>query len=170
MKRKTLILTFLLLFVFVFVAIINPIPTPHAQDDGQITYEKINPNNETRYKLKRLAEKIEGVFVNIFGEEKKVDYLAKLSQRRLSELSYVINNEKRSFLETSSDRYNSTVGLLIEELNYYKADKDNMVNAFKDHANILAGLRDKFPSGTAEWRFVQQSVDTSNSLISRLSS
>ena len=76
--------------------------------------------------------------------------------------------DKRSYLETSSDRYNATVGLLIEELD--KPNKKNELQTiFVNYPNILAVLRDRFPSDTAEWRFIQQSLDTTNSLLSDLS-
>ena len=70
-------------------------------------------------------------------------------------------HDKADHLEVATSRYITHIGLLSEEVEKNKQDsgiKDQIIN----HPQVLSKLRDKYPSQTAEWLFLQQAVDTAN--------
>lgn len=138
-------------------------------DNSLIFYEKINPDSTIRYSLKRIIEKVEGVKVDIFDRNQKNRFMVKLSNRRLLELKYIIENNKLFYLEKSSSRYITQLGLISEELDKNKIDADFIKSNLETHTKVLESLKDKFPSQTAQWLLVQQARDTSKSILSKAS-
>lgn len=125
---------------------------------GFTDYEQINPNL-LAYSLKRLSEEIK--FNLTFNKQKKKEYLYSLYEVRLKELVYIVNNKKEGFIFFTADRYNSFLGKLKNE---YPPDPDFKVK-IKDRMRILERLRDIYPANSLYWIKLQQTIDTTRSLI-----
>lgn len=140
-------------------------------DDSQnvsIKKESITPDMETRYKIKRGIEKIEGLIAKFQGKKAQVMYLSNLSNVRLSELYYLAGENKDSYIETASSRYISTLGQLLETINGDKTYNAKIKNILQDQPKILTNLLQRYPAGTSNWLLVKQALDTSNSTLSSL--
>lgn len=125
---------------------------------GFTSYEHINPNLLI-FPLKRLSEEIK---LNLtFNKEKRREYLYSLYEIRLKELVYIVNNKKEGFLFFTADRYNSFVGKIKKE---YPSNADLKIK-FQDHIKLLERLRDIYPADSLYWVKLQQTIDTTRSLI-----
>ncbi len=162
MRLKTLniFLTFLALF-FVVPSYL------FAQANNQIPYESVNPDSPIRYTIKRIFEKLEEKEIDIFSANQKVKFMAKLATRRLAEFKYVVDKDKLSYIETSSSRYITQLGLISEELDKNRFDASYVASNLETHVKILEGIKDKFPAQSAQWLLVQQALDTSKSVFSK---
>lgn len=125
---------------------------------GFTSYEKINPNLLI-YPLKRIAEEIKLKF--IFSQNAKRDYLYKLYETRFNELVYIINNRKEGFLAFTADRYNSQVGTLKRE----NIKSEDFKIRIQSKVHFLERLRDIYPANSEIWIKLQQSIETTKSLI-----
>ncbi len=123
---------------------------------GFSSYESINPNLLI-YPLKRVFEqtKLSLTF------DKKRGYIYELYDKRYKELVFIINSNKEGFIPYSGDRYNSFVGNLKQN---YPPNKEE-VEQIKTYLRLLERLRDIFPANSANWEKIQQSIDTTRSLI-----
>ena len=137
-------------------------------NDLKVTYESVNPNSETKYKLKRLSEKLQGTYIKIFKKNQVISHSAKLANRRFVELVYVVEKDEVNYLETATSRYMTHIGLLKEKIESNDQQHLDIKDNFINQPEVLSWLRDKHPSQTAEWLFLQQAVDTANVLISDL--
>lgn len=98
------------------------------------------PDYGVIYKLKRLQE---NVFLKIrTSPVKKVDYESLILDSRLSELKYLVENQKIGYLLTSSLRYSATAGKLTDIVKQnYVFDKIPMIQAkFEEHQEIIEDL------------------------------
>lgn len=168
----------LLLIVFVFGIILfsikfcenlvnTSIVLATDSNNNQMQSESINPDLSLRYKFKRLSEKTNLLLIGLFKSKQKVTYLIQLTNKRLSEFKYIIENSKMTQLEESSSRYVTFIGLLTNELNNKPGYAGIIKNGIDSHPEILIQLRDKFSSETAEWRFVQQCLESAQVLLSK---
>lgn len=151
MKKKIQFLILILTWFFIFTTGVS------AQDE--IKYQEINPKDTFNYGVKRFKEKF-FLAVN-FSKNKKADYLLNLTDVRLAELKYTIENKDMANFETSTQRYFTTIGQYVEHLTSKKVvyDKKIISEKLDKHTPILEKLRDSFPSDTAEWRFVQDDIN-----------
>lgn len=136
---------------------------PYLKDDelvefGITTYEDINPNLLV-YPLKRISEEIK--LKLLFRREQKQQYIYSLYDKRLRELVYIVNSRKEGFLFFTADRYNSFVGRIKKD---YPLSVDLRIN-FLVHIKLLERLRDIYPAGSPNWEKLQQTMDTTKSLI-----
>jgi len=157
----------IILAVF-FIPAVTIINAESSPKEHKILMETVNPDSTLQYKLKRLGEKVNQFIVSSFKQQEKVPYLIKLTDRRLAELYYVIENSKGSYLETSSSRYVTYIGYLVEEVSKNKGVAPQIKKAIEVHPNVLTKLRNKYPSGTAEWRFVQQALESAQVLLTKV--
>lgn len=123
---------------------------------GYSGYESINPNS-LAYPLKRIGEKIYPIFLS---DEKEQDFLNKVYDRRFRELVYIINTERTGFLEETTNRYNTTVGGAKR-----MKGVENLQNDYRKNITILENLRDRYEANSTYWMSIQQTIDTTNSLI-----
>lgn len=124
---------------------------------GFTKYESINPDS-LFYPLKRVGEKVRSFF--ILNKEGKEGYSFKLLDTRFNELVYIINIQKTGFLDEVVNRYNSTIGDIKSNFNPTK-NKDQLIK----YAKMLGILRDQYSSNSAYWLYIQQAVDTTNSVL-----
>ena len=134
--------------------------------DYLVVSQKINPDSRFYFGLKRVLEKIELSYIDNFDKEKRSEFLASLANRRLSELQYIVSTNPSEYIEKSSSRYLTTMGLLKDSIN--SPDKARKVEKMlEQHPAILTKTRDKFPFGSGRL-FIQQCLDTANSLLSTI--
>lgn len=100
----------------------------------------VTPDYGVIYKLKRLQE---NVFLKIKSSPaKKVDYESFILDNRLSELKYLVENQKIGYLLSSSLRYSATAGKLTDIIKQnYVFNKIPIIQAkFKEHQGVIEGL------------------------------
>ncbi len=124
---------------------------------GFISYEQINPNLLI-YPLKRGYEQIKLTFI---PNNLKKEYAYQLLEKRLKELTFIINFKKEGFIPYAADRYNTFVGKT--KLNYPPDANDKL--KIKNYLKMLERLRDIYPANSPNWEKIQQTVDTTKSLI-----
>ncbi len=134
-----------------------------------VHYESVNPPDGISYLFKRIGEKI-SMFI-AFSDKSKINNYKKLVNVRLSELKFIIENEKMAYFEKSTQRYFTTAGHLTSFLT--SANKDDeftpVIEQLSSHISVLTALRDKYDSGTAEWRFVEDDINYIKEYINKLS-
>lgn len=154
-----------LIFLYIFF---SSIPKVSAQQPAFLSqaeftklgfsgYERINPNLLI-YPLKRFTEELK---LNLLDDGKKKRYYHKLFDVRFKELVYIVNNRKEGFIFFTADRYNSFVGTIKSQ---YPPDAAEKIK-ISDYLKILEILRDRFPSNSPYWEKLQQTIDTTKSLI-----
>lgn len=126
---------------------------------GFTKYESVNPDSLT-YPLKRFGEQAKLFFT--FDEGSKTAYFLSLLDTRFNELVYTINFKKTGFLNETVSRYNTFVGKV--KLNSKNIKADNKLN-FSRNIKVLEMLRDQYPANSAYWLNIQQSIDTTRSLL-----
>ena len=128
--------------------------------------QKVNPGS-IYYLPKRIWEK--SFSLVLFNKKAKVNYYNKLLDKRLSELSYVVENNVAGELEKATNRFSYYAGVVAETSEDSSDEmKNDIMNRFSQYSKMLESIRDKYPSSTAEWRFVQQNIDTLGILTKKL--
>lgn len=131
---------------------------------------RIYPDSVSKYNFKRLGEKI--ILLLNFSPSSKVKYIQKLMEERLLELEYITETKNIAHIEKTSQRYETTAGQLTELIiikslrKYIGPAKDK----FDKHTEILKFLRSQFKQDTAEWRFVQNDINSLKIYSDKLSS
>lgn len=155
--RKLVIIWVFLALVFSFAG-----TTVFAQDGNTqlVPKEEINPNAGTRYLVKRLKEKL--ILFLKFDQESRISYIQTLLDKRLSELAYISDNKNTAFIETTSSRYESTAGQLTEALIKFNnpAKEKDAKEKFANHLEILSKIQTNFSPTTAEWRFIENDINS----------
>ena len=165
------ILNILVFAVFSFVLLFAPVAfaadaSPSAME---VPLEKINPDGGFSYLTKRLEEKVK-LFLFSVSTSSKENFYKELAKRRLAELKYVIESDKKGNFEVATIRYSSTVGEWTEFILDEKLDKSQepAVEVLTKHLPVVEKLMTKYDGTTAEWRFVKQDFDYINIYISKL--
>ncbi len=100
----------------------------------------VTPDYGVIFGLKRFQENI---FLKIKATpSSKVDYESTILDERLSELKYLVENQKIGYLLNSSLRYSATAGKLTEIVKQnYVFDKISSIKIkFDDHRKVIEGL------------------------------
>lgn len=158
-SKKTL---FILFFLFLFLFPLFSKTDVFAEVDNfqEIPREQINPDAGSKYLIKRFKEKVFMFFK--FDLNSKIVYYQVLLDRRLGELAYIAENRNIAHIETTSSRYESTAGQLAQILIVNK-NKEKLLEVkqkFKDHLLGLAKIQDSFLSSSAEWRFIENDINS----------
>ena len=115
-------------------------------------------SNSLLYPLKRFSEKIR-IELSL-NSESKAKLQSEFIQRRAEELVYLVENNKTGFFEEARSRYVSSVqeyNTLHGDTVYLREEKGKLLI-------MLSGLRDRYPSNSAYWLILQQTVDATNSI------
>ena len=154
--------------IIVFCLVLFALFSPSWVMAHSIEYESVNPKDGFNYGLKRFEEKVRLFWT--FSKSKKSGYYLKLSDARLAELKFTVDQKDMANFETSTTRYFSTIGQYVEFLKNKKVsyNKDEIQAKFADHTEILQVLRDKFDSEAAEWRFLQDDINYLDNYLSSL--
>lgn len=135
---------------------------------SSLAFEKVNPNNGLNYKTKRLKEKV--VLTLKFTGASKAKYYREILTKRLSELDFIVQNDEITFLETSSQRYESTAGQLTEMIIAKKLTEevDETVKLFEEHQKAIENIRDNYEYGISEWRLIMNDYNSLGIYIEKL--
>ncbi len=157
------------LAISIFIALVLFIPINNVTAQINVKYESINPPDGISYVFKRVQEKMALFFA--FSNENKVNNYKKLISVRLAELKYTVDNKKQAFFEKSTQRYFTTVGEFTSFLTSknLESEYEPVKERLKSHIPVLLELRDKYDSGTAEWRFIEDDINYIKGYINDLS-
>ena len=140
----------------------------YAEKDEQLDLPKttINPGS-FYYPLKRLWKK--GRDVLNFTTGSKKSYALTLLTIRLSELNYVVDNKLLSEVQTSSERFSYSAGIVADLVK--KADDDEkkkLIEDFEKYGKFLENLRDKYAANSSFWMLIQHDINTLKILSEKL--
>ena len=135
-----------------------------------IVQEKVNPGDDYKYIIKRFKEKISLTFLSIVPG-RKIIFLSKLVDVRLSELKYVVEKKDIANFQTASQRYSATAGnatefILVEGS---KEDRQKLIEKYQSHTPVLVKLQEPYIPDNSEWRFLQDDINSLDSYVSKLS-
>lgn len=132
-----------------------------------------NPESQPFYNFKRLSEKVQ---LSLKSNPKdKVNYQLKLLDKRLAELTFIVEKGISSYVLTTSLRYSTTAGQITEQI-IQSGLKDELQKAkekFEAHLLIVNDLPQKYPKDDEEIKYI---IDDTNylkiyiNLLSSLSS
>jgi len=138
-----------------------------AQEELEVPKQTIYPGS-VLYLVKRVWEKTR--LALSLTKDMKFSYQNKLVEKRLSELDYISDKKMIGEIEKGSQRFSYYAGILAEATDE-KGSEDQIKQVIEKFSNFKKNLdkyRDRFPSGTAEWRFVQENIDTLSILSEKL--
>ncbi len=164
MKSLVLFLIFSFISIFYITAKFATVETIYAQTNYNSQYEKVNPDNETKYKLKRFGEKVNIIILNLFNKQEVGKYELKLLRRRAFELVYVSDNKQISLIETTVSRYITQTGFVKEQFEAKKIDAGEIQEVLSGLHNKFEELRDNNPAQSANWLLLQQAADSTEVL------
>lgn len=163
-------IAFMISFVFLAnVVLAQDASTSASTSASSLKFETVNPSDEYKFAYKRLTEKIILFFLSPFAD-KKANYLVKTVDSRLAELGYVAQHKDVANIQTTSQRYFTTVGnatnyILSQNLS---SQKQLLQKKLGDHLGILKQLESNFNDTTAEWRFLQHDFEYVKDYLNQL--
>lgn len=112
----------------------------------------------------RLLEKISLFFK--FSPSEKAKYQEKLNEKRLAELSYVVEREQWDSIEEVSGRYSTYQGRLVDIItsNRMVDQKNHLLGTLDRHQQVLNYLISKLDPSRSFWRLVKYDIDTNEIL------
>ncbi len=132
--------------------------------------ENVNPDNSSSYKVKRLKEKVTLIFK--FSAKAKSAHLSKLLAKRMDELTYIVENKKMFYFEKATLRYSATAGQLSEVIvaKSLKSEAGSAKEQMEAYIPQIEKLQENFSSDSAEWRFLQDDINSLKIYIDKLTS
>lgn len=166
---------FFLVILIVAVFVAKPVSAQDASSSASssattLKFESVNPGDEFKFFYKRLTEKISLFFLSPFPE-KKGSFLIKTIDSRLAELSFVAQNKDISNIQTTSQRYFTTVGNATDFVLSHKLSpqKQELQKKLTEQLDVIKQLETNFNDTTAEWRFLQHDFEYVKDYLSQLS-
>lgn len=128
---------------------------------------KINPGS-FYYPVKRILEK--GLERLQFSSGQKIAFYKSQLKTRLAELNYVVEKKLLSEVQSASERFAYTAGILTEEIvkQNKPADKENLIKEFEKFSPFLDKLRDVYPANSSFWMLIQHDINSLKILSERL--
>lgn len=155
----TLFLTISLLLVFKQSTL--------AEDNISLDPQRINPDS-VMFNVKRLYEKVR---IKLhFSNKGKAKYHFHLLENRISELTYLADNEIIDPIEDATYRVSYEAGRAAELLEDSDDDelKERLAKQYDLYANYLVSIRDNYELHSGYWRLVQQNIDSLHTLGDQL--
>jgi hypothetical protein len=144
MKKKLIFISISLLVIFVLIL---------------LNISVANPTSGVFYSLKRLYEKTQ---INLKQTPKeKLDYQYILLDKRLSELTYIVENGVSQGILTSSLRYSTTAGQITDIIiqNNFKDEAKKARGKFAIHYAIVKNLLQKYSGNASEMKFITDDLN-----------
>lgn len=150
----------------IFIFFLIPLNVFASDAVLELKPEMINPGHSL-YTFKRAIEKVQEKL--LFNQEKKINFEARLLEKRVSELNFLVNKKKLTPIERASQRLSAQSGVYVQELERAKSNNiEGVLTKFNDYRNLLGILRDNFPANSAYWLLIQQNIDTLNVLAEKI--
>ncbi len=131
------------------------INTVYADQTNAVDIQKVD---KVANGLDKLQEKI--IFYFKFSKQDKLNYLYKLSEKRLSELQYVIDKKDYNAVEEIASRYQTYISNLSNFIISNRLDsRDTFNNMAIKHKNILNNLQAHFPFESGWWLVIQHDIN-----------
>lgn len=120
---------------------------------------KINPGS-FYYPVKRVWEK--GLEKLQFSTGQKIAFYKSQLKTRLAELNYVVEKKLLSEVQSATERFAYTAGILTEELirQNKTAEKENLIKEFEQFGPFLDKLRDVYPANSSFWMLIQHDINS----------
>ena len=155
-------------FVIIFLLFSVQLTFASEIENLKLPTQAINPG-DFYYLPVRLWEKIAEKFQ--FDSNSKFKYSSTLIDKRMSELGFVVKNQRLGEVQKSSERLAYEVGtltdLLIKEKDAQKKGQLNKkINSFFP---ALAELRDNYPANSSFWMLVQHDINALKEYSEKLS-
>jgi hypothetical protein len=159
-KKLIAILLFITLSFFLFSTQSN------AQEDAKLNFTV----NHVASNIEKLGEKI-GLLLK-FSKESKVDNYLYLSEKRLAELNYVVENKQVDYVEPAASRYSTYNGVMISYVvgNKVTNKKNEVINTLERHIKITEKLRDKFEANSAWWLSLSHDINSAKEFEDKVKS
>jgi len=139
----------------------------------QAVFAQENPS--TSFQVDHVARGFEKIKERVtlffkFSKDSKLDYLAYLSEKRLAELEYGVNNDVNLIEETAS-RYTTYQGKLSEFVisNKMSDKKDPLSKMYSNHIAVLEKLQSKFEYDSGWWLSIQHGINVNKEFKEKLS-
>lgn len=120
--------------------------------------------------VERLQEKITMWFK--FSTDSKVKYYEYLTNKRLAEIVYSIENDNGDRTEETASRYQTNIGNFGNYVLAHRLvrNKQELVDVSANHFKTLENLRDHFPANSGWWLAIQHDVNTIKIFSDKLNS
>lgn len=124
--------------------------------------------NHIAGKVEKVKEKLTLLFK--FNKSAKADYYQYLAQKRLAELSYVVENDQINLVEETASRYSTYIGILTNYVvaNGLTSKKSDLSAMFDKHAELIKLLQKKFKYDSGWWLAIQHDINTISLLKDKL--
>lgn len=111
-------------------------------------------------KIEKIKEKI--ILFTRFNKKSKINYLQFLLEKRLAELSFVIETDQIDLVEPTASRYSTYAGRLAEYVvaKNLAEKKGDLISAYLRHSEIIKTLQKKFEFESGWWLALQHSIDS----------
>lgn len=110
--------------------------------------------------IDRLGEKITMLFK--FSDEKKLNYMQVLADKRLGELVYIMTTGEGDPIEELSSRYATHISRLATFVNEKKLNKNkySLLKMYENHLHILNNIQQNFEFESGWWLLLQHDINT----------
>lgn len=111
-------------------------------------------------RVEKLKEKITLFFK--FNKSDKANYYQYLVEKRLGEMTYVIENNKIDLVEETASRYATYLGQLTDYVrkNNLSGEKSDLLEIFERHTKIISESQKKFKYDSGWWLAIQHDLNT----------
>lgn len=151
-------------FLFLFLSFnLSFAKTP---EEYNLPSQKTLPGSPT-YVFKRIKEKLA---MTIRPTSKlKYNYSKVLLEKRLSELSSLVNSKNPDQITSASQRFSYQAGIFAD-LNKKQKNRswDDTAKLFERYNQTLSELRDNYPANRTNWLLLQQNIDTLKILLDEI--
>lgn len=107
-----------------------------------------------------------------FSAQSKVDYYKYILEKRLAELTYVIESDQIDLVEPTASRYATYSGIVSDFVINKKVTtkKEELIKTFERHEKLLLQLQSKFEHDSGWWLAIQHDINNTKSFRDKLGS
>lgn len=158
-------ISLVLIFLGIFIVLLNPF-TVFAADEfnnSSSSAQLVKVDHMANIR-DRLVETITLFFK--FNQKDKESYHLYLANKRLAELSYVIESGEGDLIEEASNRYSAYLGRLTNYIieNRLSEYKQQLLDTYTGHQNVLNRLVYKIDVDSGFWLLLQHNLNTTKIL------
>lgn len=146
-------------FVLIFFFLLTP--TAFAEEDASRSAAILKVDHVAGF-LEKLSERITSFFK--FNDSAKADYYTYLTKKRFGELKYIVDSGQGERIEEVSSRYSTYAGVLTQLVvnNKLVDKKDNVLQIFNVHSEMLKEMVEKVPYESGFWFLLKHDINALN--------